>query len=253
MTEFTDIELRDWLLHRLAEPRAAGLEERLFTDPHLADAIDGARYDLLDDCARGRLSPADARLVMQHLAAAPEDAWRLRISRALAHETAAPVVLAPRRTSRSDRNWVLGVGSAIAACVVVAFLTFGPRPPTSVRSDPSIEPAALPVVMLRDAQQRGDQPAVLALPHHAGDVRLQAEISAAVSPRSRYALRIADAHGVVFTAHDLAPRQAGPYRFVEAIVPANALGPDVRRVDLVEEGTSATGAATWSVQMNDSH
>jgi anti-sigma factor RsiW len=246
MTDFTDQELRDWLLHRLDPTRAAELEERLFSDPDLADAIDAARYDLLDDHVRGRLSSDDTHLVAQHLAAAPDDAVRLRIARALA--ASADTAHSPPARSRvhAARRRFIALGAALAGCIVVAVVVLGLRDRSPMQTTESI--ASLPVITLRDDQQRSAH-ATLILPYRAGDVRVQAEVDEPVS--QRYELRIGDARSIVFTARDLLPRVAGPYRFVETVVPANALNGGERQIDVLPQDSPDARVTHWSVRVSD--
>ncbi len=246
MTDFTDQDLRDWLLHRLEPARAAELEKRLFSDTDLADAIDAARYDLLDDHARGRLSSNDTRLVAQHLAATPDDVMRLRIARALAATADTAHVRPARSRAHAARRGFSVLGAALAGCIVVAVAVLGIRDRSPMQTSEAI--ASLPVITLRDDQQRS-QHATLILPYRAGDVRVQAEVDAPVS--QRYELRIDDAGTVVFTARDLLPRAAGPYRFVEVVVPANALNGGERQIDVLPQDSPDARATQWSVRMSD--
>ena len=108
--------------------------------------------------------------------------------------------------------------------------------------------ASLPVITLRDDQQRSEH-ATLILPYRAGDVRVQAEVDEPVS--QRYELRIGDARTVVFTARDLSAKVAGPYRFVEAVVPANALNGGERQIDVLPQDSPDARVTHWSVRMSD--
>ena len=245
MTDFTEQDLRDWLLHRLEPTRAAELEERLFSDPDLADAIDAARYDLLDDHARGRLSSDDMHRVAQHLAATPDDVMGLRIARALAASADAAHARPARSRAHAARRRFIALGAALAGCIVVAVMSLGLRDRSPTQTSEAI--ASLPVITLRDDQQRSEH-AALILPFHAGDVRVQVEVDEPISPR--YELRIADARTVVFTARNLLPRAAGPYRFVEAVVPANALNGGERQIDVLPQDSPDARATHWSVRMS---
>ena len=242
-SEIDDAEIRDWLLHRLDAQRVAEIERRLFVDADLPERIDAVESDLIDDCAHGRLSADEARIVRAR------DAWRVRFAQALA-QVARPATL-PMSSTR-PRTPVLrrvGFGFAIAASLllavsVVRWRTIVPTPPA-----PPADVAALPVVTLLAGQQRGET-LPIALPAHAGDVRLQAEIDGAAQDGTpHYALSVSAAGRVVFVARDLAARSAGPYRFVEAVVPSAILGPDVHRVAVFEESMPDTPAAIWEVQM----
>ena len=246
MTDFTDQELRDWLLHRLEGARAAQLEERLFSDPDLADAIDAVHYDLLDDHVRGRLSSNDTHLVTQYLAATPDDAVRLRIARALAASADTAHTRSARPRAHAARRRFIALSAALAGCIVVAVVVIGQRDRSPVQTSEGI--ASLPVITLRGDQQRSEH-AALILPYRAGYVRVQAEIDEPVS--QRYEFRIGDAQAITFTARDLSPRVAGPYRFVETVVPATALIGGERQIDVLPQSPPDAHVTHWSVRMSD--
>ncbi|HEX3895981.1 MAG TPA: hypothetical protein VHW73_07205 [Rudaea sp.] len=246
MTDFTDQELRDWLLHRLEPTRAAQLEERLFSDPDLADAIDAARYDLLDDHVRGRLPSNDRHLVAQHLAATLDDVMRIHVARALAESAASMHARPARPRAHAARRPFIALTAALAGCIVIAIVAIGHRDRSPVQTTEAI--ASLPVITLRDDQQRSEHTALI-LPYRAGTVRVQAEINEPVS--QRYELRIGDARTVVFTARDLSPSAAGPYRFVESVVPAEALIGGERQIDVLPQDSPDARVIHWSVRMSD--
>jgi len=246
MTDIRDEEIRDWLLRRLDASRSAALERHLFVDAELADRIDAIDCDLIDDCARGRLPAAEARRVRTRAA------WRVRFAKALVESQPHATMLPPahaRASAVRPTSW----GLACAASLLLAFAGIRWQWFNPARTQSTIDASALPVVTLLAEQRRGAA-SPLALPMHDGNVRVQAEIDdAAASPSSRYALSIADAERTVFVAHDLAPHTAGPYRFIEAIVPATALGPDMRRIIVANEGSRNAFEPSWDVQMPAAH
>jgi hypothetical protein len=246
MTDFTDQELRDWLLHRLEPTRAAELEDRLFADPDIADAIDAARYDLIDDHVRGRLSSNDRHRVAQHLAATSDDVMRIQIARVLAESAASTHARSARPRAHAARRRFGALSAALAACIVIAVVVIGHRDRLPMQTTEAL--ASLPVITLREDQQRGEH-AVLILPYRAGDVRVQAEIDEPVS--QRYELKIGDARTVVLTARDLSPRAAGAYRFVETVVPAKALVGGERQIDVLPQDPSDARVIHWNVRMSD--
>jgi hypothetical protein len=76
-------------------------------------------------------------------------------------------------------------------------------------------------------------------------VRLQAEVPD-VTPEALYALSIEDATGRrLFDESALAVHTAGPYRFVEAVVPATVLAPGDRTVSLKRSGAASDAPATF--------
>jgi len=245
MTDFSANELRNWLLHRLDAARTTALDAALFNDAALADRLEEARDDLLDDDAHGRLSADERRLLRQHLAATSEDRLRLRIAHALARER----VTRARPVRRRVAVWGgIGLAAGVLLAVGVAWQRFEISP---VRSNGPIANTALPVISLAAVRQRGAESDVVTLPRYAGDVRLQAEIGDATAEK-RYALIVGDGDRVVFNASGLTPREAGPFHFVEAVVPATALASGIRRISIVEDSASKRVVATWEAKMGAS-
>ena len=247
MTKIRDLEIRDWLLRRLDAQRSAALEQQLFVDAELADRIDGVECDLIDDCAHGSLPAADARIVRAR------DAWRARFAKALVELKRSATTPAPSASTRARTLRRVGFSAAISALLLVLVgVTFRWQEIPPTRMAQTVDTASLPVVTLL-AERRRSIAAPLALPVYSGDVRIQAEIDgAATNASSRYALSVAEGGRILFIAHGLAPRTAGPYRFVEAIVSADLLGPDARRVVVTEEPEQDSSASSWDVQMPSS-
>ncbi len=109
--------------------------------------------------------------------------------------------------------------------------------------------ASWPVITLLADLQRGPAPQSLRIARTATVVRLQAEVPGR-SVEPRYALVVADARGRrLFAESSLMVQAAGPYRFVEVVVPAAALAPGARSITLSAAG-AAQGVApkyTWQV------
>ncbi|HEY0178583.1 MAG TPA: hypothetical protein VGC30_02995 [Dokdonella sp.] len=102
------------------------------------------------------------------------------------------------------------------------------------------------LLLLADASRGAEAPNDVVIPRGAGQVRVQAEIDAS-DTHARYVLSVADGAATVFVADALAPRQSGPYRFVEAVMPAAAFGADVRRIGLRAQGADHDASA-WTVR-----
>ena len=95
-------------------------------------------------------------------------------------------------------------------------------------------------ITLTDGQQRGASSIEVAVPAAARELRVQAEVDA--GDGARFTLAIDDA----FAARGLPTRTSGPYRYVEANVPAAALAPGSHRVRVAAE--SGAGAETsWTL------
>jgi len=242
MANIGDQEIRDWLLRRLDAQHSAELEQQLFVDAALADRIDGVECDLIDDCARGRLPAADARIMRMH------DTWRIRFAKAFVELQHPPVALGSQRARVSTLRRV-GFGAAIAASLLLAVVALRWRAIVPTPTEQSAYTASLPVVTLLVEQHR-DAATPLKLPAHEGDVRVQAEIvDDSTKASSRYALSVADGGSVLFLVHGLVARNVGPYRFVEVVIPSTVLGPEVHRISVTEEGANDSSAAYWDVQM----
>jgi hypothetical protein len=233
MTEPTDQTLRRWLLQRLPPGEAEPLEHRLLADAELAERLREAETDLLDDLVRGQLDGADRAAAMRRFTATARDRMRLRIAAVLARvagKRASPrhAATTQRRAGSSRRRRTPAI-AALAAAGALAFAVIGLRQP----------PAA--TVTLMASQQRGAGVTEIAMPRGAATVKLQAEVDA---EDVRYAVSIEGA--VPFTAHDVAVREAGAYRFVEVTVPAAVLAAGEHRVRVVAE--RGDREATWEIR-----
>jgi hypothetical protein len=241
MTEPTDNTLRDWLLGKLAPEQAEALEERLLEDEEFATRLRGIENDLLDDLARGALAGDERARAAAYFAATPNDRARLRIARALAAVGAEAAANASRgrghaesarlRAMRPRHRWTAAV-LALAGVVAVALI--------GVRLYPNVGTTQVAfTITLTDGQQRGAASIEIAVPAAARELRVQAEVDGGEAG-AHYALAIDD----TFAAHRLAVRTTGPYRFVEANVPAAALAPGPHRVRVVAE-SGAPGESSW--------
>ena len=254
MTEFDHQNLRDWLLRRLDADCAARLDHALFTDVDLADRLDEARCDLYDDYAHQRLSAWERDQVRQHLAATPVQAQRLRIACALAHsERARSLRRPPERVRSSTRQRAAWRIVSVAACVLLA-ATIGVWRMAAWRSaqrPPQISTQPVPILSLAAARQRG-APAHWRWTDTASTVRVQAEIEMSHTSSTVFTLRILDREQVQFQANDLKLHVSGPYRYVEADVPADLLRPGSHRISVHEENNSAA-AQIWDVESDALH
>ena len=257
--------LRLLLLHRLREAEAQQLEERLMLDEQLGDLLREAEHDLLDDYASGGLLPEERMAVERYLLATPEDRERLKVARALAHlqgrpeggrsgqdhtsvipPGAASEIRSPTALRGRSRGWPLRIGLAAAACTILAVgmlffrLKMGGNLPVSAT-----------VVLLADAQ-RGSSEGTINISPKVERVRLQVE-TPSQGRAPTYTIAIADRGGrLLYEAHDLPPRQAGSYPFVEAIVPASALEGPRCRITLTDAsvGSASSGLVfTWDIQI----
>lgn len=261
MTKSAPEVMRDWLLCRLSEPESAALEERLFQDgspdDDLLAAMDAAERDLVDDYVRNGLD-ADGRAAFERrLLQTVDDRARVAIARALAN---ARSMLSPESSSlvrhraasvsarlpapHRTRRWRMALGAGAAALVLIAiFATMRSGRIVAPVAAPASNPA-MPTVTLLASVQRGAGERAIELPHGAAWIRLQAEIESPTAG-ARYDLAVADGAQIVFEVGGLALHQSGPYHYVEASLPASALGPGERSVSVRRHGGDA--AFTWNV------
>jgi len=172
----------------------------------------------------------------------------------------------PARAATASRRrpaqvaWVAGL---LAACVIAIAViprwrlapgsaaSLSPSSPvshTAQTSGLSAASALRIVSLLADVNRGAARPSIMVA---AGSdlVRLQAEVTEA-TPDSRYSLYIEDAAGRrLFDASALAVQTAGPYRFIEAVVPAAALAPGERTVVLTKSGAAAGSTSSFRWQL----
>lgn len=247
MDEPSDATLRDWLLGKLPPAVSERLEERLFAEAGFAERAQAVETDLLDDLARGHLDPDDRARAQRLFTATGKDRLRLRIALALADMRAsagARRLRAPAVSTRSPprRRWRAWAGVALAASL--AFAAVGLRLHRPAAPGPAA--AADATISLLATTARGlDGSEEIRVAPTAAMVRVQAEVDAD-DPQTRYELRVLAGARTLFRAGDLAVREAGPYRFVEARVPASLLSGE-RHVQVVAAGADA--ATTWTLRV----
>src|SRR5262249_52958765 len=144
-----------------------------------------------------------------------------------AHRAAADRVHA----SRPRRRWTASVAAfALAGAALFAVVGLEMRRHSDV----------LPVtIALTDGQQRGTSVIVVDVPD-AAEIRLQAEVDG--DDEARYALSIDDR----VVARELRASRVGAYRFVEAMVRADALAAGSHRVRVVADDASQA-QASWTL------
>jgi hypothetical protein len=254
MIEPSDATLRRWLLQQLPPEDVAPLEQRLLEDADFGGRLHVAEIDLLDDFARGHLNETERAAAASLLTATPRDRIRLRIAVALARLTGhAPAALRLRHGSASAMHRHAGAplrrrraaaASLFAACALIAVVV-------GLNLRQSATPAGKETtITLLGNQQRGMTSAAVTIPSGTTMIRLQAEVDA-VDTQQRYTLDIDEQGGrSLFTAHAIAVRESGPYRFVEVSVPATVLRAGEHRVRVVTEG-AVPSESTWLIRTHD--
>ncbi|MGH9458823.1 MAG: hypothetical protein ACRD2J_14415 [Thermoanaerobaculia bacterium] len=132
----SDRAIREYLLGRLPEGEQERLEEAIFDDPDLFDAMRAAEGDLVDDAAGGRLDPADEAAFAERGLATRSD---IVFSRAL-EERASRHNVVPLR-SRSRYPWMAAAAIVVVAAGAVLLVTRD-RPETAplVAQAPEAQP-----------------------------------------------------------------------------------------------------------------
>jgi hypothetical protein len=151
--------------------------------------------------------------------------------------------MAPRQ---HRARWLrLTLGAGVAALVLLAiFAVRRIDRDAAPFAAPMVSPA-MPTFTLLASVQRGVDERALELPRGAAWIRLQAEIESPIAD-AHYDLTIADRAQIVFAQGDLTLHQSGPYCYIEASLPASALGPGERSVSVRRRGSET--AFTWNVR-----
>jgi len=153
--------LRQYLLGKLPPAEREALESRAFNDDDFQSLLEEAETDLLDDWARRKLPPEEARVVQARFS--PE-------KRLIARRLAMP----PRRENTPRLWWV----AAAAALIVVASATYiGTRPPIPPQVQ-TPQPATIEVasIDLRTPGTRGVESASYRLSPSAARLRFTAPL-----------------------------------------------------------------------------
>lgn len=282
----TDPQLRAFLLRRLPTAETSRLEDAIVTEDGFAERVRDEEFGLLDDYAAGAMDAEDRTAVERHLLGTAQSLHSLRVARALRrqggpagaaesasrdrHNVASPAGGQAEARSRFGTRRAAGVATLLAAGIASLALIpvwhKGSNATAPLTPTPGL-PGNTPVPGTAAAPRLGDAPAgslpIITLvaevdrgaPHPtptvtieagAASVRLQAEVPE-LTPGLRYSLQVDDAAGrLLFEGSGLAIRVAGRYRFVEAVVPAAALGPGARTISLRASGAAREAPAKFS-------
>lgn len=245
------------------------MEEAILMEEGVAERLREQEFDLIDDYVHGRLALADRADTERYVLTTPERMASLRVARALAAQRPAvavePALAGARAPWKSNRLVPVAtlLAAGLAAVALIPHWGVDIQPPATaptpvggavptIRSGGQSSEDAAPlqtVTLLMDAD-RGEPRPVVHLASGTVAVRLQVEVPG--PPRNvSYSLQVDDAAGRrVFEGSDLATRVAGPYRFVEATVPAQALGPGARTISLTAEGAQAASHPEYRWQID---
>jgi hypothetical protein len=238
-----DDTLQAVLLHRMPEQDIAAHSERILLEDGFAERLQGVETDLLDDYARGHLTPEDRAAVERYLLVDIIQRERARTARALSH-------LTPLR--RGGRNpllrWAIPMGALLAAGIAGVYMA---PALVSLWAGRLIAPSASTqqVTLLSDSQ-RSRSIRTVHINQGTSQIRLQLEIPD-TSVGKTYVLVIAGLPGApVQTLDHLKPSQSGPYRFVEVTIPVHMLAAGVHRLTLTPAALTASpqGSYDWLLQ-----
>jgi hypothetical protein len=252
-TEEFDL-LDDYAAARLSPEDAAAVEQ------HLLGSAE-SRQSLRIAQALQRLKGADGKLPLPPRVEAEPVSPVPQVS-----QVSQPAEVLPRSRGMTRGRWgtarVTRGAALIAACLVA--IAFIPRWLTGMRApnptapakavsnpvpSPELRPGAapeveLPIITLVADVNRGAVPASPHIRAGATSIRLQAEVPGQ-APDAPYSIRIQDSRGEqLFEGAKLSVHTAGPYRFVEIVVPTAALGPGERTVSLLGSDTASSGGAS---------
>lgn len=124
--------LRAYLLGQLSEDEEIAVDERLWSQPELAEQADATLAELFDACARSELSLEDKKAFTQRHLQDAAGKERLASARALAAHADAQVTAAPGLLARLWRSMTtptgmaLGGGLALACALLLIVLRPGP-------------------------------------------------------------------------------------------------------------------------------
>jgi len=248
MGEAQSKALRDLLLHKLPPAQTDELEDQILQDGELADQIEVATADLLDDYARRLLSPEDANLVEEHLLTAPDALQRLSFASALAGARRSDNNPHAQPAKRPFSMWRVAVfATAWAACLFLVALAIvryrhHEKPisiavqPNSSEGNPNLGKSSSPTdsggehdaepsftIVLLASQVRGTEERAFVVPLRTRQLRIQCEI-----PRddgsSEFHMVLKDAAGhSIGSSEDLQPTQSADIRYVQASYPVGQL------------------------------
>ena len=240
-------ELRQLLLRQLPEVRAQEIQDRLILEDGLAERLEDEEIDLLDDYARHRLSSADRLAVRQYLLRTPADRQRASIAQALARlvRAQAPARRVPLRRAFAATGGLLAAGIAVLVMLGAYFLA---RQNTPANPSPMIvADAGTYTIALMSSVERGTSVQQLRIPQASTSLRLQLEVEQPEAGRL-YSLAISAAGSASFTLLNLPLHQSGPYSFVEALVPRQALAAGEHRIRLQAQASGNAGFSfDWTI------
>ncbi len=261
MKDTPNITLRrqflDYLAQRLPEEDCARFEERLLADQEFSDMVAALEFQLLDEQASGTLNVEEAAIVKKWTDASAARQTSARISSLLVSSPLIGTVPQRAKTRRKAAViFLLAASVTIAASLMLwhlqrtafpSHIASASRPPANLAalSAAVITPDT---VLLVTQRLRGgeDLPLVYHL-HHDTPIRLQL-LTPESSPDATYTLRISKTGDKTFQLQrlNIAATSVGGLRYVEVLLPGNALPPARYTAMLI--GHSGNLATSFLVQ-----
>lgn len=265
MTEFSEIDLRAFLLGRLHQEVAVEIEERSLVDEAFFDEIEEAEDELIDDYLLGSLSPEETNYFAQRSRSWPGINERLRVRKALLgalKQTGQKTLVSQSarqsaRPERSVRKFLIPV-FGLTACILIALAlqwhhhpapqitkTEPARPlphsGSSLPAEPTTEEALGPEIVFfpqhvsRGAEQVSPQILRAGISHRA---TLQLELPAWAQANDRkWDVTVAGVHGVVHVERGLQTQKTGDIFFVATTFDPSAIAPGQYSVTLSQPQT----------------
>lgn len=232
--------LRRYLLEPLPEEDLQSLERRLLQDDDFSDLAEAIESEILEEYARGELSPGERRRVAAYLRSSSAGRVRLSVVQGLSTLAAEKVpgngriLLFPALSHRASR---------FAAIAAMLFLMLGGFWAIGQKAVPGPGNVVIPAVVLALdlASVRGDEEIPeLAVPRNAGQVELRLELARGDGSYSSYRVALLDETGAdVLRLEDLRPTRSGQ----ELVLPLSLAASQLREGRYVVEvrGVTAQG------------
>ena len=259
--------LTDLVLHKLSPAQATLLEDRIVQDGELANLLEVATHDLIDDYVAERLDPEDARQVEKHVLATPDGPARVAFARALRQQH----VKNEASIGRGVSSRILPVALAASALIIAALMLLPGSDGMLRRAPTPSGPAALETtrprsspndngmidsvftVALLSSQTRGAALPPMNIPSDASLVRIQCEIPRAGND-SRYRLTLKDgANDTLLSLDGLRSRQFGGINFIEVTIEAAQLMSGHYRLTVYPDAHSAVPMVVQEFDVQTKH
>jgi len=225
-----------YLLHQMPETERAAFAERWFTEPDLYERLQMTEAELLDDCARGKVSRGQRRLIEQYLLGSEFQRRKMDFAAALQSAIPSP------RTSRVPW-WAVAAAALVASIGVSLWLGIENRrlqtevasiQPAAQRVADGVYAVAIPSQTLRSAAAENS----IRLPAGIQILRLELELPPG-GDRGVYSATLLAGSRAVWNEGPFYPESRGTASVATIWIPASAaiLGPGEHAVRLDASGS----------------